>query len=162
MRRAAKWRARLTALIDSPETQAQIMAILLLILGAAVLVLIGWYGYRYYQDRLERRMSENEYHTAVTLWEFAKQIKAEIDQVLRSGKDLLNFTNITIPSSAGYRLSLELIGTYFRVHAVPARYAKTGRLSFVADTTLTVRAADHQGQSALIEDDEYQGIESIA
>ena len=40
------------------------------------MVLIGWYGYRYYQDRLERRMSENEYNTAVTLWEFAKQIKS--------------------------------------------------------------------------------------
>jgi hypothetical protein len=136
------------------------MAIILIILAAALLLLLGWYGYRFYQERLERRMSDNEYNTAVTLWEFAKQIKTEIDQVMRSGKGVLNFTNITVPSSAGYRVSLELIGAYFRVHAVPARYAKTGRLSFVADTTLTVRAADHQGQAASIEDDEYQGVEA--
>jgi len=136
------------------------MAIILIILAAAVIILVGWYGFRYYQEQLERRMGENEYNTAVTLWEFAKQIKSEIDQVLRAGKGVLSFTNITIPSSLGYRVSLELMGTYFRVHAVPARYAKTGRLSFVADTTLTVRAADHQGQSASIEDEEYQGVEA--
>ena len=136
------------------------MAILLIILAAAVLILLGWYGFRFYREQRERRMSLNEYNTAVTIWEFAKQIKAEIDQVMRAGKGVLNFTNITIPSSVGYRLSLELIGTYFRVHAVPARYAKTGRLSFVADATLTVRAADHQGQAASIEDEEYQGAEA--
>lgn len=136
------------------------MAIILIILAAAVLILAGWYGFRYYQEQIERRMSENEYNTAVTLWEFAKQIKSEIDQVMRAGNDVLNFSNITIPSSAGYRLTLELMGTYFRVHAVPMRYARTGRLSFVADTTLTVRAADHQGQSAAIEDEEYQGVET--
>lgn len=135
------------------------MTIILIIVAAAVLILLGWYGYRFYKGRLERRMSDNEYNTAVTLWEFAKQIKTEIDQVMRSGKGVLNFTNITVPSSAGYRVSLELIGAYFRVHAVPVRYAKTGRLSFVADTTLTVRAADHQGRAASIEDDEYQGAE---
>ena len=133
------------------------MAVFIGILIAALLVLFGLYGHRLYKTRLEQRMGENEYNTAVTLWEFAKRIKNEIDQALRSGKGILDFTNILIPSSDGYKVTLELIGTYFRLHAVPARYAKTGRLSFVADTTLTVRAADHQGQSALIEDEEYQG-----
>jgi hypothetical protein len=136
------------------------MAIILIILAAAAFVTVGLYGYRFYQDRLERRMSENEYDTAVILWEFAKRIKSEVDRALAGRRGVLDFTNITIPSSTGYRVSLELIGTYFRVHAVPARYGKTGRLSFVADTTLTVRAADHQGQSASIEDDEYQGTAS--
>ncbi|HKP12800.1 MAG TPA: hypothetical protein VJZ91_11835, partial [Blastocatellia bacterium] len=84
----------------------------------------------------------------------------EIDRALRGGEGVLSFTNITVPSSPGYKVSLELMGAYFRVHAVPERYAKTGRLSFVADTTLTVRAADHQGQSASIEDEEYQGTEA--
>ena len=136
------------------------MAIILIILAAAVLVTAGLYGYRYYQERLEQRMADNEYNTAVTLWEFAKQIKGEIDRAMRGGQGVLSFTNITVPSSAGYKVSLELMGAYFRVHAVPERYAKTGRLSFVADTTLTVRAADHQGQAASIEDEEYQGTEA--
>lgn len=135
------------------------MAVILIILAAAVLITGGLYGFRFYQDRLERRISENEYNTAVMLWEFAKRIKGEIDQAMRGSKGVLDFTNITVPSSDGYKVSLELIGAYFRVHAVPARYANTGRLSFVADTTLTVRAADHQGQSASIEDEEYQGAE---
>ena len=133
------------------------MAVILIILAAAALVTVGLYGYRFYQERLERRMGDNEYNTAVVLWEFAKRIKSEIDQATRGAQGVLNFTNITVPSSTGYRVSLELIGAYFRVHAVPARYGKTGRLSFVADTTLTVRAADRQGQSASIEDEEYQG-----
>jgi len=135
------------------------MTVILIILAASVLILLGWYGFRFYQDRLEQRMDENEYNTAVILWEFAKRIKGEIDQAMHAGKGVLDFTNITIPSSAGYEVTLELIGTYFRVHAVPARYARTGRLSFVADTTLTVRSADHQGDSASIEDEEYQGVE---
>jgi len=135
------------------------MTIILIILAAAALITVGLYGFRFYQERLERRMSDNEYNTAVTLWEFAKQIKGEIDRAMRGGQGILSFTNITVPSSAGYKVSLELMGTYFRVHAVPARYARSGRLSFVADTTLTVRAADHQGQSASIEDEEYQGTE---
>lgn len=136
------------------------MTVILIIFAAAALVALGLYGFRYYKDRLERRMGENEYNTAVRLWEFAKLIKAEIDRAVRGGKGILNFTNITVPSSAGYKLSLELIGAYFRIHAVPSRYARTGRLSFVADTTLTVRAADHQGQSASIEDEEYQGVDA--
>jgi hypothetical protein len=136
------------------------MAVILIILAAAVLITLGLYGYRFYQDRLERRLSENEYNTAVMLWEFARRIKGEIDQAMRGSKGVLDFTNITVPSSEGYKVSLELIGAYFRVHAVPTRYANTGRLSFVADTTLTVRAADHQGQSASIEDEEYQGVEA--
>ena len=136
------------------------MTIIMIILAAAVLITVGLYGYRYYQERLEQRMADSEYNTAVTLWEFAKQIKAEIDRAMRGGAGVLSFTNITVPSSAGYKVSLELMGAYFRVHAVPARYARTGRLSFVADTTLTVRAADHQGQSASIEDEEYQGTEA--
>jgi hypothetical protein len=136
------------------------MAVILIILAAAVLITLGLYGFRFYQDRLEQRMSKNEYNTAVMLWEFARRIKGEIDQAMRGSKGVLDFTNITVPSSDGYKVSLELIGAYFRVHAVPARYAKTGRLSFVADTTLTVRAADHQGQSASIEDEEYQGVEA--
>ena len=136
------------------------MTVILIIIAAAALFTLGLYGFRYYRDRLERRMAENEYNTAVRLWEFAKLIKAEIDRAMRGSKGVLDFTNITIPSSAGYKVSLELIGAYFRVHAVPVRYTKTGRLSLVADTTLTVRAADHHGQPASIEDAEYQGPEA--
>ena len=135
------------------------MTVILIILAAVGAGAAGLYIHRLVKDRRERRMSNNEYTAAVTSWEFAKLVKAEIELALRQSNSVLDFTRITIPSSAGYRLSLELIGAYFRVHAVPDRYARTGRLSFVTDTTLTVRSADHLGQSASIEDDEYKGAD---
>jgi hypothetical protein len=134
------------------------MIIIFIILGLAALGALGFYGYRYYNEMLARRMDENEYNTAVMLWEFAKRIKSEIEKAMRPGKGVLDFTNITIPSSAGYRVSLELAGASFRVYAVPLRYTRTGRLSFITDTTLVVRAADHQGESASIEDEEYTRV----
>ena len=70
---------------------------------------------------------------------------------------VLDFTKITVPHSQGYRISLELIGGYFRVYAVPARYNITGRLSFLTDNTLSVRASDRAGQQASCEDGEYKG-----
>src|SRR5437868_14692060 len=82
--------------------RSNVMAVILIILAAAVLILVGWYGFRFYQERLEQRMCENEYDTAVVLWEFAKRIKGEIDQAMRGSKGILDFTNITVPSSDGY------------------------------------------------------------
>ena len=133
------------------------MAIILVILAAIFVGALGLHGYRQYKVRQERRISENEYNVAVAIWEFASRIKSQIEDALRKGEGVLNFTNITIPSSEGYELTFELIGTYFRVYAVPTRYARTGGLSFLIDNTLTVRAADHAGEPATTEDAEYKG-----
>jgi hypothetical protein len=133
------------------------MAIVLVILAAIFVGALGLHGYKQYKVRQERRISENEYNVAVTIWEFASRIKSQIEDAIRKGEGVLNFTNITIPSSEGYKLTFELIGTYFRVYAVPLQHARTGCLSFLIDNTLTVRAADHAGECATAEDAEYKG-----
>lgn len=89
--------------------------------------------------------------------DYARQVREQIDDATRQGEGVLDFTAITVPHSQGYRVSLELIGSYFRVYAVPNKYNRTGRLSFVTDTTLSVRAADRAGNPASSEDDEYEG-----
>lgn len=102
-------------------------------------------------------MKQNEYDAAVTIWEYARLVKTEIDEAIRQGTGIIDFTRITVPHSKGYRVSLELIGSYFRVYAIPGRHAKTGRLSFVTDNTLIVRAADRDGEQATCGDPEYKG-----
>lgn len=137
------------------------MAIVLVIVAGIFVGALGLHGYKQFKVGQERRIGENEYNVAVALWEFGGLVKSQIDDALRKGKGVLDFTNITIPSSQGYKVTLELIGTYFRVYAVPLKYARTGRLSFLTDNTLTVRAADRAGRRASAEDAEYKG-DSIA
>jgi hypothetical protein len=133
------------------------MVITLIILAAIFLGALGLHGFKQFKVRQERRISQNEYDAAVALWEFARLIKTSIAEAVQAGSFVLNFANITIPHSVGYKVSLELIGTYFRVYAIPDRYGRSGRLSFLADNTLTVRAADHAGSQATPEDAEYKG-----
>jgi hypothetical protein len=133
------------------------MAIGLVILAAVFVGALGLHGYRQYKVRQERRIGENEYNVAVTVWEFASRVKSQIEDAMRKGEGVLDFTNITVPSSEGYKLTFELIGTYFRVYAVPLKHSRTGCLSFLTDNTLTVRAADHAGEFATTEDAEYKG-----
>jgi hypothetical protein len=104
-------------------------------------------------------MNENEYNAAVTSWEYARMVKDAVDTAIRQGSGVLDFTKITVPHTQGYQISLELIGAYFRVYAVPARYNRTGRLSFLTDNTLSVRASNRSGQPATAEDGEYQSDE---
>ena len=132
------------------------MAIVLVILAAVFVGVLGVHSYKQYQLRQERRMNENEYNAAVTSWEYARVVKGSIDAAIRKGTGVLDFTNIKVPHTQGYEISLELIGAYFRVYAVPARYNKTGRLSFLTDNTLSVRASNRSGQPATTEDGEYQ------
>jgi hypothetical protein len=133
------------------------MAIILVIVAGIFVGALALHGYRQYKINQERRIGENEYKAAVALWECASIVRTHIDDALKRGEDVLDFTQITVPSSAGYKIALELIGAYFRVYAVPLRYARTGRLSFLTDNTLTVRAADHTGERASTEDAEYKG-----
>jgi hypothetical protein len=133
------------------------MVIVLLILATVFVGVLAAHTYKQYKIRQQRQMSENEYHAAVTLWEFGKFVKAEIDASVRRGSGVLDFTSITVPHTRGYRLSLELIGGHFRLYAVPTKYNRTGKLSFLTDNTLSVRAADRPGQQATSEDAEYKG-----
>jgi hypothetical protein len=133
------------------------VVIILIILAGVFVCALGLHGYKQLQFRRERRMRENEYNTAVKLWEYSRLVREQIDGAIRQGKGVLDFTTITVPHSQGYRVSLELIGSYFRVYAVPNKYNRTGRLSFVTDTTLSVRAADRGGNPACADDSEYEG-----
>src|SRR4030095_3919076 len=135
------------------------MAIVLVILAAIFVAVLGVHSYKQYKLRLERRMNENEYNAAVTSWEYARMVKDAVDTAIRQGSGVLDFTKITVPHTQGYQISLELIGAYFRVYAVPARYNRTGRLSFLTDNTLSVRASNRSGQPATAEDGEYQSDE---
>jgi len=133
------------------------MAIVLMILAAVFVGVLGVHGYKQYKIRQQRQMNDNEYNAAVTLWEFACIVKEQIDGAVRHGDGVLDFTRLTVPHTHGYVISLELIGAYFRVYAVPARYNRTGKLSFLTDNTLSVRASDRAGQQATSEDGEYKG-----
>ncbi|HZM86500.1 MAG TPA: hypothetical protein VFF31_08075 [Blastocatellia bacterium] len=133
------------------------MAIVLVILAAVFVGVLGVHGYKQFKLRQQQKISDNEYNVALTLWEFARVVKDQIDDAVRQGTAVLDFTKITVPHSQGYQVSLELIGAYFRIYAVPSRYGRTGRLSFLTDNTLSVRASDRAGQQATSEDGEYKG-----
>ncbi|MEK6408726.1 MAG: hypothetical protein AABN34_17525 [Acidobacteriota bacterium] len=137
------------------------MAIVLMILAAVFIGVLGMHAYKQFKMRQLRRMNENEYNAAVTLWEYARLVKDKVDTAIHQGSGMLDFTKITVPHAPGYKISLELIGAYFRIYAVPARYKRTGRLSFLTDNTLSVRASDRSGQQASSEDGEYQGDASL-
>jgi hypothetical protein len=132
------------------------MVILLVILAAVFVGVLGVHFYKQYKLLQQRQMNENEYNAAVTSWEYARLVKDRIDIAIRQGTGVLDFTNITVPHTRGYEISLELIGAYFRVYAVPARYNRTGRLSFLTDNTLSVRASNRSGLPATTDDGEYQ------
>jgi hypothetical protein len=133
------------------------MVAILIVLGIVVLVVVGMLVQRELAHRRELRIRDNEYNTAVTLWNFALLVKQRIDEMAKARLEVLDFNNLAIPHGSGYKLSLELSGHGFIVYAVPHRYDKTGRLSFYVDRTLTVRASDHAGETAEATDPEYTG-----
>src|SRR5262249_29025273 len=104
-----------------------------------------------------KKMSDNAYNTALTVWNFARLIKDQIDNVSRGRAEVIDFTNISVPAGTGYNVCLELAGYGFRIHAVPERYDRTGRISLYVDNALTVRAGDRGGENASAEDHEYTG-----
>jgi hypothetical protein len=106
-------------------------------------------------------MSDNAYNTALTLWNFARVIKDQLDEVGRGRAEVIDFTNISVPAGTGYNVCLELAGYGFRLHAVPERYDRTGRISLYVDNALTVRAWDRGGENATAEDPEYTGEDPI-
>jgi len=137
---------------------ATIIIIALLVISSAYV--LAFYGRRALERRRLKRMSDNTYDTALTLWNFARIIKDQLDNVSRGRAEVIDFTEISVPAGTGYNVSLELAAYGFRMYAVPERYQITGRLSLYVDNSLTVRAWDHAGENATAEDPEYAGEDS--
>jgi len=131
--------------------------IIITLVGVVLVAWAAWFGQRALKRRRLKKMSDNAYNTALTLWNFARLIKDQIDNVSRGRAEVIDFTNISVPAGTGYNVCLELAGYGFRIHAVPEKYDRTGRVSLYVDNALTVRAWDHSGQNATAEDPEYTG-----
>ncbi|MCI0487504.1 MAG: hypothetical protein L0229_12995 [Blastocatellia bacterium] len=137
------------------------MAIALVIIALVFVTALGLHAYKRMMESREARMTENEYNTAVTLWNYARLVKSQIDEAARQGTGVIDFYKITVPHSSGYKMSLELISHSFRIYAIPDRYNRTGRLSFYTDSTITVRASDRSGGRATANDQEYAGTPNL-
>lgn len=133
------------------------MVIALITLSLLFLTALGLYVHKRVREMREKRMSENEYDVAVTVWTYARLVREEIEDAIRLRTGVLDFTKITVPHSGGYKISIELAGTSFKVNAIPDRHNRTGRLSFFTDNSLTIRAGDHIGEFASDQDPEYEG-----
>jgi hypothetical protein len=131
------------------------MAIILLTIAITAMAIVGLYAYRRMREVQQQRISDNEYNTAQTLKDFARFLKTHTEDMTYRGTNVLDFSRVFVPHGAGYRISLELSNQGFKVHAVPHKYNKTGRLSFYIDSTLQVRACDHRGEKATEEDPAY-------
>lgn len=137
------------------------MVIILIILAAIFLIALGLRVYKRIVQMREARMAENEYNTAVALWSFARVVKSNIDDALRQGSGVLDFTKIMVPHCQGYHVTLELAGYNLRVCGAPVKHNRTGRLSFFIDNSLVLRAADRLGEAASDHDSEYTGNTKI-
>ncbi|HET9529306.1 MAG TPA: hypothetical protein VFQ92_03070 [Blastocatellia bacterium] len=133
------------------------MAIILVILAIVFLAGLALHAYKRLGQMREQRIRENEYNTAVILWDFARIIKSHLDDTVRAGTGVLDFSKILVPHSQGYRVTLELAGYNFKIYGVPSMYNKSGRLSFFIDKSMTLRASDRNGEEATGEDAEYTG-----
>jgi hypothetical protein len=135
----------------------------IIIVALAIILLgwLGWFGRKALERRRQKRMSDNAYNTALTLWNFARVIKDHLDEISRGRAEVIDFTNISIPAGTGYNICLELAAYGFRIYATPEWYDRTGRLSLYVDNALTVRAWDRGGENATAEDPEYTGEDTI-
>src|SRR5260370_34434273 len=116
------------------------MNVIIILLAIITLGLPGWFARRAMERHRRKKMSDNAYSTALTLWNFARVIKDQLDEVSRGRAEVIDFTNISVPAGTGYNVCLELAAYGFRIHAVPERYGRTGRLSLYVDNGLTVLA----------------------
>ena len=138
----------------SEGLEATMLIIVATLIGVCLAVL-GLLVRRRLEQSRQERMDDNEYNTAVTLWEFARTIKSCMDDMIKEDNGLIDFRKIAVPHGTGFTLSLELQYGQFQVHAAPTKYNRTGRLSFYTDGSLIVRAGDHGGSRATEVDPEY-------
>lgn len=133
------------------------METILIILALIVIAAASIYAWKRFEQTREKRLLEREYDTAIALWYFARDVKREFTEMTRQRIDVLDFRKITVPHSQGYRVLIELTGFNFCIHALPEQHGRGGRLSFFIDNSLTLRAADHNGERANEQDEEYTG-----
>lgn len=76
------------------------MVIILVIVAGVFVCALGLHGYKQLRIRRARRMSQNEYETAVKLWEYARLVREQIDDAMHQSKGVLDFTAITVPHRA--------------------------------------------------------------
>jgi hypothetical protein len=138
------------------------MAIVLLILASIFVAALALHAYKHLRQMRHNRMVENEYNVAVTLWNYGRLVKSQLEETVRRSSGVIDFYKITVPHSPGYRVVLELSGYRFRVFATPEQYHRTGRLSFYTDNEETVRASDRAGEPATGDDPEYEGEPTAA
>ena len=81
------------------------MVIVLIILAAVFASVLGVHAYKQFKISQQKQIDENEYNVAVTLWEFARFVKDQIDGSIKLGSGVLDFTRITLPHSRGYEIS---------------------------------------------------------
>ena len=137
------------------------MEIAISLLGSLLVFALGLHFYRRTLEVRAQEMTDNEYNTAVTLWNYGRVVRGQFEEAVRNGRPVLDFYKIAVPHGSGYTVSLELSGHSFRVYAVPNRHNRTGRLSFYLDSSLTVRASDRRGARALEQDPEYTGTSQL-
>lgn len=133
------------------------MEIIFVIVALIVIGALGLHLYKRMGQIRERRLKENEYNTAVVMWTFARDLKLQMDEVVREGTGLLSFSNIKIPHGPGYNLTLEINGFDFRLYGLPERLERSGRLSFYINKSMTLRAGERNGEKATEDDPEFVG-----
>lgn len=134
-----------------------IVLVLLSVLAAAGLTL---YVYQQIRKRREQRIRRNENQAAATIRDYARAVKTLLEEAKKRGNATIDFQHLAIPKSDGYRLSIELSSYAFRIYGVPQHHNKTGRLSFFADGSLIVKAADKGGESADEKADAFNRVAS--
>ena len=70
------------------------MVIVLIILAAIFLGVLGAHAYKQYKIREQQRITENEYNVAVTIWEYARVVKQQVDSATRLGTGVLDFSKM--------------------------------------------------------------------
>ena len=132
------------------------MNCIIILMGAVVLVCSLFLIKRYLKLQSDKKIKENQENIAATLIKYSNHIRKYTDKVSRHKQWIIQYDDIRIPPSRGYRVTIELRGLAFRVSATPEIYDKTGRLSFYIDQTLVIRALDKSGEAASQNDPEYK------
>ena len=68
------------------------MVIALLIIATVFLGVLAVHSYKQFKIRQQRQMNENEYNAAVTLWEFGRFVKIEVDSATKRSAGVLDFS----------------------------------------------------------------------
>jgi hypothetical protein len=125
------------------------------LLSSSAIVGFSFFAIQQYKKRQERQLRENENTAAITIRDYARTVKTLLDESKRNGISSIGFQQMAVPTSCGYHLSIELSAHTFQIYGVPDIHNKTGRLSFYADHSLILKAADNGGALATAKDDAF-------